>query len=95
MRTWESSRKRSGVTEGMAVSQELGCSRKEGAVEVRCKARGLEAAAARGKEGPNPPGGQWQGGLCEYHCPAQKISGGVVTQWFLPQEGKTDVHRNG
>ena len=75
----------------MAVSQELGCSRKEGAMEVRCKARGLEAAAARGKEGPNPPGGQWQGGLCEYHCPAQKISGGVVTQWFLLKDPDSPV----
>ena len=38
----------------MAVSQELGCSRKEGAMEVRCKARALGAVAARGKEGLYP-----------------------------------------
>lgn len=72
----------------MAVSQELGCSRKKGAMEVRCKARGLEAATARGKEGAYPTWrlvARWTLGN---HCPAQKVSGGVVPQWLLPQKAK-------
>lgn len=95
MRTWESSRKSSGVTEGMAVSQELGCSRKEGAMEVKCKARGLEAAAARGKEGPHPTWRLVARRTLGKPLPCTESFRGSGYSVASATEGKTDVHRNG